>query len=647
MRADAPHGIKTEAARQHGGPLLSYATLKRNLPSKAEGMSSLSPQIRYFCRFIFWLPLLLVCSVALTPAQTTKKQAKPSAFCQRDDTLELIEQQLAQTKLIDDPVKRIAVLLRASDLLWTHRQDRSRAGFTEALELATQNYKEKGDKPYSAGIGLIVQPPDQRYTVISAIAKRDLTWARKLSDQMLKDEAKEAEEKATRDPREQGRTAEKLLGAAFALLKTDQSAALGFARTSLQYPATLSLSRFLYDLAEVNEAAADQLYREALAAYADAPMDQLLYLSSYPFGSNREAGEMPSWTYYVVPARFTPDPGAQRLLVQTLLRRAQQMIENPATVGRGVRFSESEQLWMAFTRLEGQVGRSVPDLVEGVRQARVSISSLLDQKDRQRVERTVATRPKKSFEQLVGEAERLADPARREAELAMAILDARNEPLEQVEEAAAKIDNVTLRDGLLNWLYFDRAQAAIKERRIEEARRLAGKVSELDQRAYLYSRIAEESLKQTRIETEARELLEEVLGAAEKAPDTEVKARTLLAVAHLYTRFDPHRSLTVLSGAVKSINHIDAPDFSRDYVQRKVEGQSFGSYAAMYTPGFNPENGFREIGKFDYEGALSLAANIADKPLRALTTLALAELCLQSAPQPRKPERRTPKAAGL
>jgi hypothetical protein len=188
---------------------------------------------------------------------------------------------------------------------------------------------------------------------------------------------------------------------------------------------------------------------------------------------------------------------------------------------------------------------------------------------------------------------------------------------------------------------------AIREKKLEEARKLAGKVAELDQRAYLYSKIAEELIKQTRSDTEARELLEEVLDAAEKAPDTEVKARTLFGVAYLYIRVEPNRSIAVLGEAVNSINHIAAPDFSRDYVQRKLEGQSFASYATMQTPGFNPENGFREIGKFDYEGALNLAANIADKPLRALTTLALAESCLQSSPQPKKPKNGRSKQQGF
>ncbi|MFS8086201.1 MAG: hypothetical protein ACMG6H_11280, partial [Acidobacteriota bacterium] len=107
-------------------------------------------------------------------------------------------------------------------------------------------------------------------------------------------------------------------------------------------------------------------------------------------------------------------------------------------------------------------------------------------------------------------------------------------------------------------------------------------------------------------------------------------------------------AIGVLSDAVKSINHIDAPDFSSEYVGRRIEGRTFGSYATLQTPGFNPENGFREIGKVDFDGALNLAANFVDKPLRAMTMMALAEWCLQNSQnsKPRKPakdETKTPK----
>jgi len=595
----------------------------------------------------FVISILFCFSLCLTagPARAQNQEPKPLPICQRDDALNMIQQQIEASKLIDDEVKRISVLIRAADLLWPYRQDKARAALRDAFDLATRNYKAKGDEPSLQG-HLVVQAADQRYRVIGAIAKRDPAWARKLSEQILEEEAKEAEEKVTKDFERDARTAEKLLSAGSSLLSSDQPAALRFARASFRYPPTIYLAFFLYGLAEINESAADEFYREALGSYLNAPMGRFLYLAAYPFGNSQDVGEMPMYSGYNVPRNFTPNPSLQRLFVQTLLRRAQLMIETPVVnpAGDRGRLSESGQMWLALTRLGPQINRSLPDLAEAARQARESMFAMLSQTDQRRVNNTVTERPQKSFDEMIEDAERQLDPGIREAKLAIAVMHfSTNETLEHVETVAEKIDDTGLRAQIISWLYFERTQKAVKDKNFAEAKRLASKVVELDQRAYLYSRIAEELIKRTRNDSEARELLEEVLNAAAKAPDTEVKARALLGVAFLYTKIEANRSIAVLGDAVRVINHIDSPDFSSDQAGRKIEGKAFGSYATLQTPGFNPENGFREVGKVDFEGAQNLAANFVDKSLRAMTMMALAEWCLQNSPPLGKPAKVEPK----
>jgi hypothetical protein len=182
---------------------------------------------------------------------------------------------------------------------------------------------------------------------------------------------------------------------------------------------------------------------------------------------------------------------------------------------------------------------------------------------------------------------------------------------------------------LLNWLYFERTERAIKDQKLSEARKLAVKVEELDQRAWLYFGIAEESLKHHADQTEARDVLDEVVAAAAKAPNTPVTARALMGVAYLYTKIDMNRAVAVMGEAVKCINRIEQPDFSNQFVIRKIEGKTFSTYAAIYTPGFGPEAAFSEIGKIDFDNLLNLASTFSDKFLRAITTLALVDVCLQ------------------
>jgi hypothetical protein len=99
-----------------------------------------------------------------------------------------------------------------------------------------------------------------------------------------------------------------------------------------------------------------------------------------------------------------------------------------------------------------------------------------------------------------------------------------------------------------------------------------------------------------------------------------------------------------MTDAVKIINQIEKPDFSRQGVIRRIEGKGFATYASFVTPGFTPESAFREIAKVDFDGMLNQAANFSDKSLRALTTLAVVEQCLKdltAAPKP-KPAKPAP-----
>jgi hypothetical protein len=583
---------------------------------------------------------------AQAQAQKKSEPTTPISSCSRNGALEIIRQQIDATKTFDNTVQRIAVLIRAADLLWPYQQDKARAVFTESFELAKQNFKEAGDEPRREGTFSRVEVPDQRYTAINAIAKRDLAWARKLTDQMLKDQQREAEEKATKDATQEARTAEKLLTIASSLLSSDQSAALGFAANSLRYPATWFLPVFLYRLAPINRSAADQFYQEALAAYANAPMERFLYLSSYPFGNDREVGEMPGYTTYRVPDGFTPNPTLQRLFVQILLRRVQQFIENPSDPAPASRLSEPGQMWLALMRLEKQIQQSLPDLAPATEQAKGNIYAQLTEKSQRSVGQIVNddNAPKTTFDERVEAAEKNPNVDRRDQELAFAIIGPSDkETLEHVLSVVDKISDSAVRAQLLNWLYFNRTEDAIKDQNLNDARRLAAKVDELDQRAYLYFRIAEESLKQNPDQTQAREMLDEVVAAAAKAPATMVTARALLGVVYLYSKIDVNRAIAVMGDAVKCINRLETPDFSRQYVMRKIEGKTFGGYAAVQTPGFSPENAFREVGKLDFDGGLYQASNFADKSLRTLTTLALADLCLQQTPQqkPEKPNKKT------
>ena len=195
---------------------------------------------------------------------------------------------------------------------------------------------------------------------------------------MLQDEAKEATDKQANDQSGQ-KNAEKLLQAALNLADSDPASAVMFARSSLRYPPVLQLPVFMYAVAKTNQAAADQFYGEALNAYRAAPMDQFLYLSSYPFGNTREAGEMPSYTNYRVPPGFTPNAALQRQFMQVLLARIETaLVEPPTETVPNYRYSQHAQMWFALTRLEKQVETNLPNLSDSVARAKEKLFALLN-----------------------------------------------------------------------------------------------------------------------------------------------------------------------------------------------------------------------------------------------------------------------------
>jgi tetratricopeptide (TPR) repeat protein len=591
------------------------------------------------------LPMALAVITLSTATIAAQKKSEPpiSQLCTRSSALDMIQQQNAMAKTMDNPVQRIAVMLRAADMSWPYQREKARATFIEAFDLASQYFKEAGDADRRDSQFHVTRVPDQRFKVITAYAKRDSAAARKLSEQVLDEQTREATDKPATDASGSRKNAEKLLLVAESLVATDQPSAVSFARASLRHAAPIHLPGFLYALAKVNKVAAEQFYEEALAAYANAAMDQFLYLSSFPFGNNREAGEMPSYTFYKVPDGFTPNVRLQRLFVQRLLARTQAALEAPVdeTPSPDYRRSDPAQMWMALSRLEKQINDGLPDLGETAKQARDKLYALLSAPSQRNVSRIVSSdsTPKKSFEEQVEAALKLTDVDRRDQQLTFAVTGASaNETVEQVVDVIDKISDAKVRAPLQNWFYFFRTQSLIKDKNLAEARKVASKVTELDQRAYLYSRIAEESLKEAEDQTQARELLNEIADAAAKAPNTIVTARALLALAYLYSKIDTNRSIEELANAVRSINRLEAPDFSQQSVTMKIEGKTFGSFAAYSTPGFSPENAFREIGKLDFDGSLAQAATFTDKPLRALSTLALIEPCLQE-PTKAKPKR--------
>ena len=584
------------------------------------------------------LILLGVCILGVIPRGVL---AQKSPLCNRDNAVEMIKQQIALTRTFQNSIQRIAVLIRAADLLWPHEQDRARAVFIEAFELATENEKENEQKGPRVLI-LRLQIPDQRYVVVRALAKRDSAWAKDLIRQMLKSDTEAASHGNSFND---SLTAERLLDSAIQMIPADINVAFDLARTSLKYPATGTLTRFLYRLAEVNQPAADQFYAQALTVYGDKPLREFLYFQAYPFAW-RETLNTPTYESYVVPATFIANRSLQRQFVQVLLRRAQQALETQSDQGdtysdpHGTLLPVTAHLLQGLINLEPQVRESLPELLPALTQARekILVSLSVDtQKLIMQPGREVSITQEENFDEQIESAQKRPDVNRRDEVIAMAVLSTASEAqsLAGVIETIDKISDSNLRVRLVEWIYFRRATAAIKDKQFEEAERLTSKIEGEEQRAYLHVAIAKGLF--NRNETQAREVLDEAITEAKKAGTTIFAARTLLTASTLYARIDLGRAISVLTDAINCINRIEAPDFSSDNqtrIQLVASNSRRGDYRLRFDmPGLDPESVFREMAKIDFDTSLSQSSALTDKLQRAMSTLSLASVCLQQAPQ--------------
>ncbi|HKO96455.1 MAG TPA: hypothetical protein VJU86_05665 [Pyrinomonadaceae bacterium] len=607
---------------------------------------------------ILWLLVIVVSIFTASPLHQAVSQTKPEetatpSLCNRNEALEMIGHQIDNSRRFDNAVNRISILIRAADLLWQHQQERARATFIEAFDVAARYEKEREAQPKQGPRSLIMemQRPDQRYVVIRAVARRDSAWAAKLTQQMLRLDREGDEHSTTRDSSIEVATAQKLLELGAQLIPTDIEAAINLARASLNYPASVELSRFLYKLAEVNQQAADQMYDQAVAVYADRPLREFLYLQAYPFAF-RQGGDLPVFGNYEVPATFLTNSSLQRRFVQTLLRRAQLALEALLDDGDNYNgLSGKEHLVQVLVRIEPEVRRRLPDLLEAVIQAREKIFVSLAEANQKIFKpaggNEASPPPERNFGELIETAAKRPDVNTRDDMIAEAVLSgvSDKESLETVVETIEKINDSSIRSGLLEWLYFRRAKNAASNKRFEEAERLTARVEGLEQRAYLHIETARGLMNAIETQSRALALLDEAITKANKAGPSIFSARSLLTAANLYSKIDLSRSISVLGEAINTINRIEAADFStgdQSLIKTVKRRSNPGRFILrFYMPGLDAESAFREMGKIDFDGTLSKTTALTDKYQLAVTTLALADVCLrQPLPPVQKPKKR-------
>ncbi len=570
--------------------------------------------------------------------QNTQTQA-PAGLCDPQTALALIQQQVNDAKNIDQLAPRIAILSRAAGLLWPYRREAARAAFLDAFEQAAkldeQETKSGGAAPNAtAGAGAQARTADRRWSVIRDVARYDPEWAERLIARVSEEERPASDSNANAPPPATDAGAQ-LINLATSLLPSNRQAAVNFARGSLRYPADEGLARFLFKLAEADRGAADRFYAEAVRAHAESPVAELLYLSAFPFALDNVVGPQGSSTYLEVPRNFSPDANGQRLFLTTLLRRGARLQSAPQAQGAGESLSEPARLYLALQGLEPLIARYQPSLLEQAVQSKEAARALLDADAQARLRGLAPGQQEQAggLESLVEKAERENQPEQKDRLISQAVLAASGkDELDAAERLLEKMSDSELRPQLLNLVNFKRVKLALRAGMLEEAAQLIRKVDEPEHRAYLSMELASKALeKQFDDKTRALELLDGVAKVAREADAKAEKARTLLGLAHLYTKVDYGRSQELFGDAVETINKLGSPDLTSPILFRRLRARRLNIFAGYQIARFSLDNAIREMTLYNFDAALSQANKLEDRPLRATAVLALAAQCLETA----------------
>lgn len=579
---------------------------------------------------VIWSALFMCLNIT---AQTSQKKESVKQ-CVPLLAGQIVEQQAAESKTIEETDKRIEVLARIADFLWTQNEPAARGYFAEAYQIAQYRFREK-EVERTNEKKFVLLKPDYRFKVINAIIKRDSAWAKKLSDDILKefDEKQEKDSSGANDALSESEV-EKILNVAAGNAKDNPQLALSLVRRVMRYPLTASWYFNLYKMAGENQQLADAVYAELLNSHADAEVYRLLFLSAYPFSRDRIFGIEKHSLGMDVPANFSPNSQLKGQFLNTLFRRVLTLTPENTSESLHTHTPETAVALLAMNEIEPLVARQFPNLLQVASQAKIHAISITSNdilsKANKRDE--FGKNFSKSFDAKLKDVEDADKEGKlTDGQIVSLITSAKTEKeFVAAETWLDKIRESGTREGAENYFYFQRSKLALKENRFAEAKRYAERVSTIQHRAILLLAIAESRLIEIASQQEMYEVLLEVDKIANKSPDSVEKAQVYLALASQYAKFDHYSAYNSLSDAIRTANKLDNPNLFATTQSQEIIGKKFSHSIVFEVPGFDMNKVFYQISQKDFQGALLQAGNFSDKYYTALATLAVVKDCKES-----------------
>lgn len=569
---------------------------------------------------------------------------KPAKQCDEHTALQLVEQQAIESKSMTESDKRINILIRVADYVWSKNNESSRKYFLEAFKLASVRFTEKGLVNTSTEKFSFKSDPDYRFIVLRAVAKRDPLWARKLTEELLKDFDEDASI-SKREPFQQARELSNSLDLGISLLDSAPSIAIPIIRRLINYPLFIQWHNGLYQISAKDPLLAERIYSELLSKHSNSSVQKLLILSAFPFGrpNTIEIGSYSSGN--TIPAGFVPNVTLQRNYLTLLLRKVRSLTPDNILLTDNPRATDAGYGVFALTFFSPIINSNFQDLANHLVQATANANALMDSETRKNLESGTEFNKTSSmsFQDRIDDLDiKDSKGLLRDFDIVTLISAAKSEAdLKLLEPWLDKIKDQTVKEKSINFFYFNSSKMAVKEKRLDDARKFADKVPQIEFRAILYFDIADEKLKQPLEKYESFEILSEVFRIAEKAPDSVEKAQVLMGVGFMFEKIDHANSIEAISKSIRTANKLENPNLFTSSVTHQITGENFGTYTSYSVPGFDINKAFDQISKTDFQGAISLAEDFTDKYLRTVAVLASVKECKSNVPNKEEPVQNT------
>ena len=622
------------------------------------------------------------------PAKASAKKpatepADPMAELRRTTAISLVSTLAEDARMFRDPGLRARVQARSADALWDTEREKSLTLFRRAWDeaeaadaeadrrVAEERKRQQRDRGYFS----IQLPPSLRAEVLRLAARRDRALGEEFLTKMDEARKREMESAATSnerpsesapdaggkpqrpDPMETPPAVAKRLRLAIQLIEEGNvERALEYADPALGavYPPALE---FLTRLRAKNAQAADQRYaalveRAAMNPASDANTASLLSSSLFsptlymPFsadaGSNANSwGNGPGRP--MPPSDITPQLRAAyfRAAAAILLRPTPTPDQDFTSAGRAGWYMVITRLLPLFDQyapdrapaLRGKQASLSPDAPDGLRQpgANNALSRGLVPEDpnRDRVAETL------------GRLDRAKTADDRDAVYVDAVFDAMRQKDPRLEEFLSKIEDVETRQKLRAYIDMEAARAAINERQVTEALRIArGNSLTSIQRAWVLTEAARLLAKEE--PGRAVELLDEALTETKERIDPASRERVsaFVAIATQLYELDRARTWEVMLEVVKAANAAKEYTGEDGRISTRFQTKNMTMASSSSAQSFDLTDIFMKLAREELQRAADLARTFEGEAPRAFATLAVARAVLDV-----KAEKRQERAA--